>query len=245
MRGASLSYNFAPGGKGRTRRPSPLSNNRPARPPGPPPRELTVRAAPAPGQQRGPAIVLGALSVTSTSKAVACAVISTAGNVTARPTAQTTTSARAMVSSEAAALLVLLRRPTGAQPRDGGRGGAGSASEPAAQDPGRVRGAGGGSSLPGPEGSAPEPREGRDEAAGAQRAPTGSDGSAGRPQRSRARPAGRSGPPRRAPATSPGGAARAPPARSLPWGLGGGRSLPPPPPAPRCPRPRPAGSPRG
>lgn len=39
-----------------------------------------------------------ALSITSTSKAVACAVISTAGNVTTRPTAQTTTSARAMVS---------------------------------------------------------------------------------------------------------------------------------------------------
>lgn len=38
------------------------------------------------------------LSITSTSKAVACAVISTAGNVTTRPTAQTTTSARAMVS---------------------------------------------------------------------------------------------------------------------------------------------------
>lgn len=38
-----------------------------------------------------------ALSITSTSKAVACAVISTAGNVTTRPTAQTTTSARAMV----------------------------------------------------------------------------------------------------------------------------------------------------
>lgn len=40
----------------------------------------------------------GALqSITSTSKAVACAVISTAGHVTTRPTAQTTTSARAMV----------------------------------------------------------------------------------------------------------------------------------------------------
>lgn len=34
------------------------------------------------------------LIITSTSKAVACAVISTAGNVTTRPTAQTTTSAR-------------------------------------------------------------------------------------------------------------------------------------------------------
>lgn len=41
-----------------------------------------------------------ALSITSTSKAVACAVISTAGNVTTRPTAQTTTSARAMVSGK-------------------------------------------------------------------------------------------------------------------------------------------------
>lgn len=37
------------------------------------------------------------LIITSTSKAVACAVISTAGNVTTRPTAQTTTSARALV----------------------------------------------------------------------------------------------------------------------------------------------------
>lgn len=61
-----------------------------------------------------------ALSITSTSKAVACAVISTAGNVTTRPTAQTTTSARAMVSgrqrtkpraSEAAAAIL---RPSSA-----------------------------------------------------------------------------------------------------------------------------------
>lgn len=41
---------------------------------------------------------MSSLSVTSTSKAVACAVISTAGSVAARPTAQTTTSARALVS---------------------------------------------------------------------------------------------------------------------------------------------------
>lgn len=49
-----------------------------------------------------------ALSITSTSKAVACAVISTAGNVTTRPTAQTTTSARAMVWVPAAPRPVLL-----------------------------------------------------------------------------------------------------------------------------------------
>lgn len=46
-------------------------------------------------------------SITSTSKAVACAVISTAGNVTTRPTAQTTTSARALVSGGAGHTAIL------------------------------------------------------------------------------------------------------------------------------------------
>ncbi|XP_021097086.1 basic salivary proline-rich protein 1-like [Heterocephalus glaber] len=70
--------------------------------------ELTVSARPGAGarglsprpenKRDSQPLSSAALSITSTSKAVACAVISTAGNVTTRPTAQTTTSARAMVS---------------------------------------------------------------------------------------------------------------------------------------------------
>lgn len=174
-------HSFTPRVQERTRRLSP-----PSRGPGAPSRssrprpplrdtmELTVparpapgaREAPAPGKQRGsPAIVL-APSVTSTSKAVACAVISTAGNVTARPTAQTTTSARALVSRRPAALLVLRRRPTGAlpfpppgpsPPSSGITGGAGRA--PPRNRPPGTQGRCGGSSLPGPEGSAPRAPE--------------------------------------------------------------------------------------
>lgn len=249
-------HSFTPRVQERTRRLSPPSRGpgAPSRPllPAPPPLrdpvELTVPARPAPGGPRArktkgiPAIVL-APSVTSTSKAVACAVISTAGNVTARPTAQTTTSARALVSSGRAALLVLLRRrPTGARPgpalpaarpfpaSSGIAGGAGRA--PPRNRPPGTPGRCGGSSRPGPEGSAPRAPEKQPRGC---RSAAGADGIR-RPPRPRAaafpRSARRELPPR----------LRAAPPAPLPprahrggWAAAGSR----PPPAPRSPRPPP------
>nr|XP_023499822.1 uncharacterized protein LOC111774056 [Equus caballus] len=148
--------------------------------------------SPRPGTQRGlAATVARALSITSTSKAVACAVISTAGSVTTRPTAQTTTSARAMVSGGRAALL----RPPAPPPPPPRRPPAGSGPGRAPRRPDALEGEAGGARRgqprpprPGPSGqetggeSARTPRE-------AQSAPPAAAAASGRPAASRHVPA--------------------------------------------------------